>query len=217
MIDDGIVSVRQGKTGRGSALRVFVNILQMLCFADICLNKYSTLTPDQRKLPWCDHLREGVNASIHATQVKIAIKTLSDLNLDKEILDLVKRNCPDGQITLFVINKSTVATPTFGMGLGFSLTHIKDLVCKVKNCKTVKTQHALAKRTNKICLHNLLVLKSGHGETQQAKSHEVKSKMDHVKTVDLLLQQITDNFPSMNRESLRKFLPKNKNFLDYLR
>ena len=212
-----MVSVRQTKTGRGSALRVFVNILQMLCFADVCLSKYSTIPVGDRSSPWCDHLREGVNATEEATEVKISMKTLSEKIKDKESFDLVKSHSKHGEISLYVVNKSTVLTPTFGVSLGLGLTHIKDEVCKIRDCKKVKTVHALAKVTGKICLHNLLVSVSGHMVDDESETHVVKSKINHVKSVDILLAKIEKNFPSMNDEDLKKFLPKNKHFVDCLR
>ena len=59
-IKDGIVSVRQSTSGRGSTLRVFVDTSKLLCYATGCSSKYSTLSEDQRKTPWCTHLVEGL-------------------------------------------------------------------------------------------------------------------------------------------------------------
>ena len=88
---------------------------------------------------------------------------------------------------------------------------MKDNVCKVKDCKSVKTQHALAKKTNKICLHTLLVLKSGF-QLESKRETEVCNKIDHRNTVNILLQKVAQSFPSMNDDALKDFLPKN-NFI----
>ena len=37
IIKEGIVSVRLTERGRGSALRTFVNTMDMMCYADSCL------------------------------------------------------------------------------------------------------------------------------------------------------------------------------------
>ena len=60
ILKDGLVSVRMTVSGRGSSLRVFVDTLNMMCYADACAPKYSTLSEDLRKKPWCSHLVEGV-------------------------------------------------------------------------------------------------------------------------------------------------------------
>ena len=63
IIKGGIVSVRQTLSGRGSTLRVFVDTLLLKYYAEACSSKYSTLSDDQRKTPWCAHLVEGLQAS----------------------------------------------------------------------------------------------------------------------------------------------------------
>ena len=63
-IKDCIVSVQQSTSGRGSTLRVFVDTSKLLCYATGCSSKYSTLSEDQRKTPWCTHLVEGLQVKI---------------------------------------------------------------------------------------------------------------------------------------------------------
>ena len=173
------MSVRAQKSGKGSGLRVFVDVQKKLCFADPCLMKFSTLTIDDRKSDWCQHLKEGQMATEMASQTVINLESLDDLNLDLEILNQVKSQSSNGLITCYEINSHTVVTPTFAsMSVSgvIGLTHIKDLVCKLKDCKSLKTQHALAKRTEKICLHNLMVLKTGKVPESKA-TKEVVNKL----------------------------------------
>ena len=218
-IKDGIVSVRSQKTGKGSALRVFVDIQKMLCFSDRCLSKYSTISAQDRNSAWCEHLKEGISATETSREITIKIESLKDLNLEKEIIEKVRNQSENGLITCYEVNKHTVVTPTFASisvcGV-VGLTHVRDLICKIKDCKSIKTQHALAKKTEKICLHNLLVMKCGIGiETKVSK--EVISKIDHVKTVNILLANVDIHFPSLSEAALKDFLPKNKVFVDKLR
>ena len=213
------MSIREQKSGKGSALRVFVDIQKKLCFAAQCLNKFSTLTIEDRKTDWCEHLKEGQAATEMATKLVIKLESLKDLNLDLEILDQVKSQSSNGLITCYEVNSHTVVTPTFAsisVNGVIGLTHVKDLVCKLKDCKSLKTQHALAKRTEKICLHNLMVLKTGKVPESKA-TKEVINKLDHTKTVGKLLEQVDQHFPSLNEEALKKFLPINKDFVDTLR
>jgi hypothetical protein len=196
-----------------------VDIQKKLCFSDQCLNKFSTLTVDDRKSDWCEHLKEGQTATEMASQIVIKLESLNDLNLDLGILDQVKSQSYNGLITCYEVNSHTVVTPTFNsisVSGVIGLTHVKDLVCKLKDCKSLKTQHALAKRTEKICLHNLMVLKTGKVPESKV-TKEVINKIDHVKTVDELLKKVDQHFPSMNEEALKEFLPINKDFVDTLR
>ena len=213
------MSVRAQKSGKGSGLRVFVDIQKKLCFSDQCLTKFSTLTIDDRKSDWCEHLKEGQTATEMASQIVIKLESLNDLNLDLGILDQVKSQSNNGLITCYEVNSHTVVTPTFAsisVSGVIGLTHVKDLVCKLKDCKSLKTQHALAKRTEKICLHNLMVLKTGKVPESKA-TKEVVNKIDHVKTVDELMTKVDQHFPNLNEEALKAFLPINKEFVDTLR
>ena len=213
------MSVRSQKTGKGSAIRVFVDLAKMLCFSQHCANKYSTVPVQDRNSAWCEHLKEGLQATETARQIQVQVSCLNDLNLDTETLDLVTSQSENGSITIYEINRTTIVTPSFGSFSAsgvIGLTHVKELDCKLKDCKSVKTAHTLAKKTNKICLHNLLVLKSGLMQ-EKPDASEVKTQIDHFKTVTILLQKIENNFPSMNDKALKDFLPKNKVFVDKLR
>ena len=218
-IVNGLVSVRSQKTGRGSALRVFVDTQKMLCFSEMCLNKYSTIPQEERKTPWCDHLKEGSETIESAKEIKITMESLKDLNLEEETLQLMATSSDNGQITLYEVNSSTVITPSFGAASAqgiLTFTHVKDFTCKLRGCKSVKhSQHVLLKKTGKICLHSLLALKSNRSMEKDDAS-EVKSKIDHIKSVDILLDKVTTEFPSMSDEDLRKCLPMNKVFVDKL-
>ena len=218
-IKNSIVSVRAQKTGKGSGLRVFVDSDKKLCFFDRCLSKYSTLSVEDKVTAWCDHLKEAQQATETAKQINVTVESLSDLNLDKDIMAKVKSQCVDGLITCYEVNAHTIVTPTFASisasGV-IGLTHVKDLVCKLKDCKAVKTQHALAKRTEKICLHNLVVMKCGVVHEKKV-TKQVINKIDHIKTIDTLMEKVDSQFPSLNEEALKDFLPKNKSFVDNLR
>ena len=215
IIKEGIVSVRLTERGRGSALRTFVNTIDM-CYADSCLGKYSTVPTESRKTPWCDHLKEGVKASTHAQEIKVKVQQLKDLNLDTATVDLVESYCVDENISIFKVNNNVMAVPTFGQDFGLGMIHVKELECKLKKCRSVKLPHALAKRTKKICIHNLLVLVSGWFLSEKPLPL-VTHKIDHVKSVEILVEKIQNNFPSMDDEELSEFLPKCQPFLQNIR
>ena len=216
MINSDIVSVRQTVRGRGSSLRVFVNIKDMLCFSDACLSKYSTVPLDLRQKPWCDHLQEAVGASLHAKEIKVNVQSLVDLNVDEETLKMVRCKCPSGMISVYEVNRSTIALPTFGIGLGFGMTHVKDLECKIRKCRSLRIPHALAKRKERICIHNLLVLLSGKSAAD-SNDKCVTNKIDHVRTIDILIEKVQQDFPKMDEESLKNFMPSVLNFVDKIR
>ena len=215
-VRDDIVSVRKAPSGRGSSLRVFVNISEMVCYAETCLSKYSTIPARERNTAWCTHLKEGVCATEQAVKIEIPVSKLVDLNISEDIIDQIRDHSQDGNIITYRVNKSTVVTPTFGIGQGFELTHLKDSHCKIKNCKLINVRHALVKRSDKICIHSLLVLLSGFKMKEKMQS-TVRHKMDHLKTTDNLIRLVEEDFPTINDESLRQFLPQNTAFLDTIR
>ena len=128
-IKGSVVSVRAQKAGKGSGLRVFVDIDKKLCFSDRCLSKFSTLSAEDKITAWCDHLKEAQQATETAKQINVTLDSLSDLNLDKDMMDRIKSQCVDGLITCYEVNAHTIVTPTFA---SFSasgvvgLTHVKD-------------------------------------------------------------------------------------------
>lgn len=173
--------MRAQKSGKGSSLRVFVNVDKKLCFSDKCLSKFSTLNATDRAVAWCDHLKEGELATKRARQIDIKLASLEDLNLDKDSYNHIESLCVDAVITCYEVNTHTVVTPTFSslsVNGVVGLTHVKDLVCKLKDCKVIKTPHALSKKTEKICLHNSLVLKCGVVSKVKVVK-EVINKIDH--------------------------------------
>ena len=216
IVTNGIVSVRKFTNGRGASLRVFVNTNDMVCYSETCSIKYSTLPANERKTAWCNHLKEGVNAIHHAVRNEIPVEKVFDLNLSQDIVDLVNLRAEDGFITTYIINKSTIVTPSFGIGHEFDLTHVKDCQCRIKDCKVINTPHALAKRTDKICIHSLLVLLGGFKSSEKSQCI-IRNKMDHLKTTNRLIQLVKENFPTIKDESLNEFLPRNTAFLERIR
>ena len=107
IIMNGLVSVRQSKTGRGSALRVFVDVKKHICYAEICKSKYSTLSRDQLESLWCEHLKEGSTATSNAKCVDIDLESFSELNLDIGTMDLLVSGSKNRCIRTYIINSKT--------------------------------------------------------------------------------------------------------------
>ena len=187
----------------------------MLCFSDACLSKYSTVPNDLRQQPWCNHLKEGLDATLPAEELHIPVQTLKDLNLDSAVINMIETNYTE-TVKIFKVNSNTFTVPTFGIGLEFGMIHVKNLECKVSKCKQVKVPHALAKRKEKICIHNLLVLVSGYTQMKRQDAC-IKSKIDHDKTISVVLKQVKQNFPIMTDRSLQLFLPKCQLFMNSFR
>ena len=132
-------------------------------------------------------------------------------------MELLHRWSTDGYLSIYKVNSSIMVVPSFGLGRAeFDLVHVKDHNCNVKQCKSLRNVHALAKKTSKLCIHNLLVFKGG-SNVSEAEDPTVLIKADHIKTVDVLLKQVSKNFPSLNEEELKAFLPKNGAFITELR
>ena len=110
-LGNGIVSVRSRKTGKGSGIRVFVDVEKMLCYSDICVNKYSSISENDRTSAWCDHLKEGEVATVTANQIDLPLADLADLNLDEDTMQLVTSHSESGVLKLYEVNKSTIVTP----------------------------------------------------------------------------------------------------------
>ena len=76
---------------------------------------------------------------MNATEIDLQLTDLEDLNLDKDIMQLVSSESVNGVLRLYKVNKNTVVSPVFYPVGGFNLTHVKDLNCTQKNCKSIKT------------------------------------------------------------------------------
>ena len=162
---------------------MFVDIVKKLCFSEKCLRKFSTLNATDRAVAWCEHLKEGELATKEARQIDVTLASLKELKLDKDDYNLVESQCVNSVITCYEVNTHTVVTPTFSslsVNGVIGLTHVKDLVCKLKDCKAIKAPHALSKRTEKICLHNSIVLKCGVVSNIKVVK-EVMNKIDHIR------------------------------------
>ena len=132
-------------------------------------------------------------------------------------MDLIQSYGSDGVLTMYIVNRSTMVVPSFGLdGVDIGWIHVKDQTCVLKHCKSVRNVHALAKKTSNLCIHNLLVLKSGRILSRD-EDLKVMHKADHIKTVDVLLNQLSKHFPSLKEEELKIFLPKNRAFITELR
>lgn len=214
---NGLVSVRQSKTGRGSALRVFVDVKKHICYAEICKNKYSTLNRDQLESLWCEHLKEGSTATSNAQCVDIDLESFSELNLDKETMDLLESGSKNRVISTYIINSKTTVVPTFGSNDDISLTHVKEDVCPLKGCKRLNNLHTLAKKSSiRLCLHSLLSIRCSPKPVKKQRSITI-AKADHRKTVEKLLQQVNEYFPDVGDENFHISLPSNKRFIDEVR
>ena len=216
IIGNGIVSVRQSKTGRGSSLRIFVNTKKNTCSAESCLSKYSTLNKDQLEKPWCEHLKEGISATSNAQCVNICLESLSDLNIDKEIKDDLLSLSKDGILKTYIVNSKTTAVPAVLANSDFELVHVKDGACPLKGCKRLNNPHTLAKRNSKLCFHSLLSFKWLPNSVKKEQSQS-QPKADHRKTVMKLIQEVNEHFPSLSENNLKNELPLNKGFVDELR
>ena len=132
-------------------------------------------------------------------------------------MDILHSYSSDGCVSIYIVNKSTVVVPSFGFGCTeLDSAHITNQICRLKQCKSLRNVHSLAKKSNNICIHNLLVIKCGTNEDSEGDS-VVSFKADHFKTVSVLLSQLSKNFPSLNEEELKAFLPQNSAFITELR
>jgi hypothetical protein len=75
--------------------------------------------------------------------------------------------------------------------------------------------HSLTKKSERLCLHNYLILKAGLAKESNTDSVNTTHEVDRQSTVENVIKCITNNFPTATSDSTA-FLKKNKMFVDDL-
>ena len=124
----------------------------------------STLTSEQRKASYCQHLikgREACDKQQKASDVAINSLLFNQFHVDGEHLEILKKNCnADGYLHVYNLPGNIMAVPSLlamTHDNPLKYLHIRNNRCPLQICKEQRSKlHTLMKKENPLCLHTFL-------------------------------------------------------------
>ena len=199
------------------------------CFASSCLELRTALNTEQKDSLYCPHLVEAQNALTngeYADKKTLELETLKKLVKGEEIIKELTEASSAGKIDVWELPDKIFIVPSFAPPSHESpieYIHVKNESCPLSKCKQIKSKlHTLTKKEQPLCIHTILVLSavqvegSSKGNEQSSTKKVSIPKLDRDITTKIVMNQISEHFPSLTKMESTGFVKKSRRYIEKL-
>ena len=158
----------------------------------------------------------------YADKKTLELDTLKKLVKSDEVIKELTEASSAGKIDVWELPDKIFIVPSFSPPSHESpveYIHVKDDNCPLSKCRQGKSKlHTLAKKEQPLCVHNILVHSTVQvqGSSKSSTKKVAVPKLDRDITTKIVMNQISEHFPSLTKMESTGFVKKSRRYIEKL-